>query len=150
MFGKLSVNFICFAWLVHCFDIVALFLATFYWCSSSSLCCVFFVAILVCFLGVRRAFVVAHCFSLLISIPFCVLLLFVMLCWWSSLPLCYVLLVVINAPHCTCWCSLLPRVMFCWCSLTPLATFCWCSSWPPYCVLLVFVVTPLLHYVCVR
>jgi len=67
---------------------------------------VFFVALLVCFIGVCHAFVVVHRVSLLISIPFCALLLFLMFCWWSSLPLWYVLLVVINASHCTCWCSL--------------------------------------------
>ncbi len=60
-----------------------------------------------CSIGVCRAFVVVHHVSLLISIPFCALLLFVMLCWWSLLPLWYVLLVVVNVSHCTCWCSLL-------------------------------------------
>jgi len=147
VFVKLSVNFICFAWLVHCFDTVELFLATFYWCSSSSFWCAF---LLLCWC-VLLVFVVANHVSLLISILFYVLF-FVMFWWWSSLPLCYVLLVFpialvgvrcclhVDAHYCPC-------AMFCWCSCTPLATLCWCLSWPPCCILLVFLVTPLLHYV---
>jgi hypothetical protein len=131
VFVKLSVNFICFAWLVHCFDIVELFLATFYWCSSSSFSCAF---LLLCWC-VLLVFVVAHCVSLLISIPFYVLLLFVMFCWWSSLPFCYILLVVINAPHCTCWRSLLP-------SCCNLFVLCLCSLLSSCYVLLVFIDTP--------
>jgi hypothetical protein len=158
VFVKLSVNFICFAGLVHCFDIVEVFLATFYWCSSSSFCCAF---LLLCWC-VLLVFVVAHRVSLLISIPFYVLLLFIMFCWWSSLPLCYILLVVINAPHCTCWCSLLPSccdllvliIVFMLCFVGVhghpllhfvdvchglLVAFYWCSLSPPCCIMLVLV-----------
>jgi len=165
VFVKLSVNFICFAWLVHCFDIVELFLATFYWCSSSSFSCAF---LLLCWC-VLLVFVVAHCVSLLISIPFYVLLLFVMFCWWSSLPFCYILLVVINAPHCTCWCSLLPSccdllvliIVFELCFVGVhghpllhfvdvchgfLVAFYWCLLSPPCYTMLVLVNGPLLCF----
>lgn len=102
MFVKLSVNFICFAWLVHCSLLHSIgahhhhhpfavffccFIGVLYWCLSCFCCCS------LCFIAHQHSF-----------LRFVV---FVMLCWWPSLPLWYVLLVVINVSHSTCWCSLL-------------------------------------------
>jgi hypothetical protein len=117
----------------------------------------FFVALLMCFVGVCRAFVVVHCVSLFISfVVVCHALLVVIVafvihsigghqcppialvgvrccprvvfCWSSLLPPCYVLLAFVNIPYYT-------LLMFVMASLLcffgvrrhPLATLCWCS-----------------------
>ncbi len=167
MFIQLSVNFICFAWLVHCSLLYFIgahhhLFVVFFCCSIDVLCWC-----LSCFCCCSLCFIIHQlccCLSCFVGGHRCLCDTFY---WWSSMP-----------PHCTCWCSLLssccvllefiiaPMLCFVGVRQHPLlhfvdvchgllVVFFWCSSSPPCYTMLVlisgflmcFTSVHLLHYV---
>ncbi len=154
MFVKLSVNFICFAWLVHCFDTVELFLATFYWSSSSSFWCAFLLlcwCVLLVFVVFLLLLIMFH-YSLAFFSMFYSLSCFdgghrcpcVTFFWCSPLHLlvfvvAFMLMLIIALMLCFVGVHVHPLLHFVDVCHGLLVAFYWCSLSPPCCIMLVLV-----------